>query len=144
LLFNKDFSEEDLTGHIMSKNFDDWTSLILPMRYEWRRHSYSVLGDMEWHDPRGLDDDGDPLVTVNEDGERIPVSPEAQIVLEDREGQLLWPDRFGEREVAHLESQLGPYVAAGQLQQRPEPKGGGIIKREWWQSSEEKYPPIWI
>jgi len=49
------------------------------------------------------------------------------------EGELLWPERFGEREVDLLERQLGPWAAAGQLQQRPEPKGGGIIKREWWQ-----------
>jgi len=47
-------------------------------------------------------------------------------------GELMWPERFGEREVKSLETDLGPYGAAGQLQQRPEPKGGGIIKRDWW------------
>lgn len=57
------------------------------------------------------------------------------------EGELLWPERFGEREVDLLERQLGPWAAAGQLQQRPEPKGGGIIKREWWQLWErDEYP----
>lgn len=59
----------------------------------------------------------------------------------EEEGELLWPERFGEREVDLLERQLGPWAAAGQLQQRPEPKGGGIIKREWWQLWEsEGYP----
>ena len=59
------------------------------------------------------------------------------------EGELLWPDRMGEREVRILEKQLGPWGAAGQLQQRPEPKGGGIIKRDWWQLwDREKFPPI--
>jgi predicted phage terminase large subunit-like protein len=48
------------------------------------------------------------------------------------EGELLIPDRFGDDEVKELEQKLGPFAAAGQLQQRPEPKGGGIIKREWW------------
>jgi len=48
------------------------------------------------------------------------------------EGELLVEDRFGEDEVASLESALGPFAAAGQLQQRPKPKGGGIIKRDWW------------
>lgn len=57
------------------------------------------------------------------------------------DGELLWPERFGEREVDLLERQLGPWAAAGQLQQRPEPKGGGIIKREWWQLWERsEYP----
>lgn len=48
------------------------------------------------------------------------------------EGELLCEDRFDEVSVANLEANLGPYRAAGQLQQRPEPKGGGILKREWW------------
>jgi predicted phage terminase large subunit-like protein len=122
-------SEEDLTGHIMSKDEGEWTHLCLPMRYEWSRHSYTSIG---WNDPRGCDDDGEPLVEIANDGERIAINPDAQIELDAREGTLLWPDRFGESEVTILEKQLGPWAAAGQLQQRPEPKGGGIIKREWW------------
>lgn len=59
------------------------------------------------------------------------------------EGELMWPERFGEPEVRSLEADLGPYGAAGQLQQRPEPKGGGIIKREWWKLWEpDSYPPM--
>lgn len=58
-------------------------------------------------------------------------------------GELLWPERFGEKEVEGLEREMGPYKAAGQLQQRPEPKGGGVIKREWWQLFEgEKFPAL--
>lgn len=57
------------------------------------------------------------------------------------EGQLLWPDRFGEEEVRQLEESLGPYGAAGQLQQIPQPAGGGIIKAEWWKRWEvPQYP----
>jgi len=60
-----------------------------------------------------------------------------------KDGELLWPDRFGEEEVAKLERALGPFMAAGQLQQRPEPAGGGVIKREWWQLWEERsFPPM--
>jgi hypothetical protein len=131
-------SEEDLTGHILSKDEGEWTHLCLPMRYEWSRHSYTSIG---WHDPRGLSADGEPLVEVTDTGERIAVSPEAQVILDDKEGELLWPDRFGETEVSILERQLGPWAAAGQLQQRPEPKGGGIIKREWWQPWEHTHYP---
>ena len=139
--------EEDLTGHILSKDIGEWTHLCLPMRYEWQRHSYTVLGidandeEIVWQDPRGLDDDGEPLVLVSDDGERTPASPEAQIELENKENALLWPERFGEEEVGILERQLGPWAAAGQLQQRPEPKGGGIIKREWWQPWESAIYP---
>ena len=47
-------------------------------------------------------------------------------------GELLWPERFGDPEVDRLERALGPFAAAGQLQQRPEPAGGGVIKADWW------------
>lgn len=58
-------------------------------------------------------------------------------------GELLWPDRIGPTEVKSLERSLGPFAAAGQLEQRPEPAGGGIIKRDWWLSWEEPaYPPM--
>jgi predicted phage terminase large subunit-like protein len=47
-------------------------------------------------------------------------------------GELLWPARFGEKEIADLERALGSYAAAGQLQQRPSPAEGGMLKRHWW------------
>jgi len=49
-----------------------------------------------------------------------------------KEGELLWPERFGEKELSTLERSLGSYASAGQLQQRPAPKGGGILKASWW------------
>lgn len=48
-------------------------------------------------------------------------------------GELLWPERMGAPEIASLKADLGSWRSAGQLQQRPEPAGGGIIKREHWQ-----------
>lgn len=47
-------------------------------------------------------------------------------------GELLWPNRIGEAALAKMKKRLGTYGAAGQLQQRPAPAGGGIIKREGW------------
>ena len=103
-------SEEDLTGHILSKDIGEWTHLCLPMRYEAERSYHTVIGWKDWR---------------------------------EEEGELLWPERMGEREVTILEKQLGPWAAAGQLQQRPEPKGGGIIKRDWWKLwDHENFPPI--
>ena len=58
-------------------------------------------------------------------------------------GDLLWTERFGEQEVGLLEKQLGPFATAGQLQQRPEPAGGGVIKRDWWQTwVDPQFPPM--
>jgi predicted phage terminase large subunit-like protein len=48
-------------------------------------------------------------------------------------GALLWPERFGEKELVALKQQLGEYGTAGQLQQDPVPRGGGILKVEHFQ-----------
>ena len=51
---------------------------------------------------------------------------------EREEGELLVPERFGDEQVTELERSMGPFISAGQLQQRPLPRGGGIFKRDWW------------
>lgn len=54
------------------------------------------------------------------------------------DGELMFPERFGEEQVAELEKTLGSYGSAGQLQQRPAPRGGGILKEEWFKYYTEK------
>lgn len=49
------------------------------------------------------------------------------------EGELLWPERIGESDVKAMIASMGSYAAAGQLQQRPAPRGGGMFKREWFE-----------
>lgn len=48
------------------------------------------------------------------------------------EGELFWPERFSPEEVKILREDLTEYAWAGQMQQHPEPRGGAIIKRDWW------------
>lgn len=48
------------------------------------------------------------------------------------EGELMFPERFGEEQTKELEKTLGNYGTAGQLQQRPAPRGGGMIKESWF------------
>ena len=45
------------------------------------------------------------------------------------DGELMFPERFPERQVAELETTLGSYATAGQLQQRPAPRTGGMFQR---------------
>lgn len=49
-----------------------------------------------------------------------------------KDGELLFPERFSEQDVVSLEKTLGSYGAAGQLQQRPSPRGGGLIQVNWF------------
>lgn len=99
--------EQDVSGIILD-GAREWTHLMLPMRYVPTRHCVTQLEpDVTWEDPR------------SETGE-----------------ELLWPERYGEPEVKSLETELGPYMASGRLQQRPTPAGGGIFKDEWWEPYE--------
>jgi predicted phage terminase large subunit-like protein len=93
---------QDLTAHLLAKG--GWEHVKFPMRYEKERK----------------DADGKVLSAPDPRDQRTV------------EGELLWPELFDEKKVKQLEIDLGPYGAAGQLQQRPSPEGGGLFKREWF------------
>jgi len=95
--------EQDPSGEIIAMGVEGgWVRICWPMRYE-----------------------ADP---------KLPAGHLPALGLDDRteEGELLWPKLFDEASVRQLEIDLDPYGAAGQLQQRPAPEGGGLFKREWW------------
>lgn len=102
-------AENDLTGDILTGELDDWTHVMIPMRYDPERSFVTGIG---WKDPRTV------------------------------EGELMWPERFSEEAIEALEKRLLPWRTAGQLQQSPMPKGGGIIKRDWWKPWEGDFPPF--
>lgn len=55
-----------------------------------------------------------------------------------KEGELLWPEIRPERMSVALAAGLGSHRAAGQLQQRPSAREGGILKRNWWRFYDPK------
>lgn len=57
---------------------------------------------------------------------------EAFCDIRKKEGELLFPERFPQKQLNQLMISLGSYGTASQLQQRPDPKGGGYIKRDWF------------
>jgi hypothetical protein len=68
-------------------------------------------------DPRACDEDGEVL------------SPRQLAV---NENLLAWPERFPAERVKEFEFELGQYAFAGQYQQSPVPRKGGIFRREYW------------
>lgn len=102
--------ESDVSGTILELELP-YLHLMIPMRFVW-----------------DADEDGDPYPT-----EIGWVDPRWTEDPDECEGVLAWPERFPEDEVTKLERVLGPYATSGQLQQTPEPRGGGILKREFWQ-----------
>lgn len=109
--------ESDVSGTILELGFP-YEHLMIPMRFVW-----------------SADEDGEPYATsIGWVDPRWTEDPE------DSDGLLAWPARFPEHSVDLLETTLGPYATAGQLQQTPEARGGGIIKRDYWQPWEGKLP----
>jgi len=109
-------AEDDISGYILKNDKNhDWVHLLLPMEFEVTRKAKTVKlpnTDIIWQDPRKVD------------------------------GELLWPDQVGPKELQILKNDLGSsYNIAGQLQQRPAPAGGGIIKRSWFPSWKFSSPP---
>jgi len=49
-----------------------------------------------------------------------------------RDNELLWRERMTRAVVERDKKPLGEYGVAGQFQQRPAPRGGGLFKRVWW------------
>jgi hypothetical protein len=119
--------EEDVSGTILASD-EVWTHYCVPMKYDPARHCSTMLG---WNDPRGVDDYGEPLVNLTSHLPRDQTA--ARILMQERAGALMWPERFGAEEVAKIERGLGPYMASGRLQQMPVPEKGGIFQLDWWQ-----------
>lgn len=60
---------------------------------------------------------------------------ETEIGFEDprtEDGELLFEKRFPREVVERDKAVMGPWATAGQFQQAPAPRGGGVIPREYW------------
>lgn len=108
----------DLTGHLLAKQHTKWVHVCIAMEYE---------GQPGYDPVRDLGPDyahlADPRTTV---------------------GELMFPEMFPPRVIVGLKESLGEYGSAGQLQQRPTPLAGGIIKSAWWRiwPDDRKLPKI--
>lgn len=112
--------ERDVSGLIIANDPDNnWAKLILPMEFEKKRCAVTVPLAISqgkvWRDPR------------------------------TKEGQLLWPEHIGPKALKEFKNELrskgGEYAIAGQLQQRPSPEDGGVIKRSWFKLWKTPAPP---
>lgn len=101
--------DRDCAGFIMAQELG-WHVLCLPMEYE-PGHPHPSRLPYPFEDPR------------------------------TREGELLWPARFSRRFTEEMKKSMmswgGEYAVAGQFQQRPVPRGGGMFKRDWFEFVDE-------
>jgi predicted phage terminase large subunit-like protein len=64
------------------------------------------------------------------DVRRTYILPLSKREITREQGQLMWPEREGEPEIAQVKKDLGSYRFAGQYGQKPAPPEGGIFKRK--------------
>lgn len=98
--------QDDLTGHLLKKKARKWVCVRIPMEYEGEP-GYDPIADL-----------GPEYAHLADPRKRV--------------GELMFPDRFPRDVVESMKEDLGAYGTAGQLQQRPTPLGGGILKKTWW------------
>lgn len=101
--------EKDVAGLILSlANAMGYEHLCIPMHYDpshpFAGRRKNFLG---WRDPR-----------------TVP-------------GELAFPQRYSAKAVDEMSESMmawgGTYAVAGQLEQRPEPRGGGMFQRDWFE-----------
>ena len=64
---------------------------------------------------------------------RLPALAEEMDPLGRREGDPLWPERYGLDALGIVREAIGSSDWAGLYQQRPAPREGGMFKTEWWE-----------
>jgi hypothetical protein len=124
--------EGDVSGDILNREAN-YCHMVIPMYFDPFRYPASEDGtatedaergepwagnEISWTDPRAQDEDGEVLTPRQ---------------LAANENPLAWPERFPAERVPEFEYELGQYAFAGQYQQSPTPRMGGIFKREYWQ-----------
>lgn len=131
VLIMQRLNEGDLSGHILRKEGTSrfagdagWTHLYLPTEYEEVRKCQTFYFRNDYRYEENVET-GDVELKV-EKVEKTFEDPRTT------ENELLAPDRFGPREVEIIRLRNGPYVYAGQQQQRPVPKDGGLFDTSWW------------
>jgi predicted phage terminase large subunit-like protein len=120
--------QRDLIGHILAKEFKGM-HVCLPAEFE-RNHPYVFLNP-QWPVPRRTD-----LSNGSDGGPKLG---EAWYDFR-KEGEPLWRSRFGEDVLRGWASSLTSHAAAGQLQQRPTAREGGLFKRQWFASLVKTVP----
>ncbi len=106
--------EDDVSGIAISREMG-FTHLMIPVKHDPTRHCITYY----------------------------PKEPD-KVFWEDwrtEEDELAWPERFPITVCDGLERDKGPYAWAGQYMQSPAPRGGAIIRDEYWQLWErDTYP----
>lgn len=109
----------DLAGHVLEEELDEgWVHLRLPMEFESKYPC--VTRPIRKRYLEEADDEERPRIEIGGDQRT-------------EEGELLFEEHYGRKEVDTLKKKLGPRGRAAQLQLRPTALEGAIFKAPWIQ-----------
>lgn len=143
--------EADVSGTILANDYG-YEHVMLPMEFEPERRCYTVVNPTHmtskpiqgrydrkkqvWRfDKPDNDDDAAQVRTVYQQDPR------------ETDGELLFEDRFPKRVVERDKKIMGSYASAGQFQQRPAPREGGMFQRAWFDGKFVRQAPkgtVWV
>ena len=132
--------EGDVSGEALARDLG-YEHLMLPMEFEPERRCYSIVKptymesklEKVHYNPRHhtwqkeIPEEEDLVGGEVVSDRRYLVDPR------EEENELLWPDRMTRPVVERDKKALGAYASAGQYQQRPAPRGGGMFQRSWFE-----------
>lgn len=105
ILIMQRLAHHDLSGHLGRKTTRPWTKVVIPMHFD-KAFTYTAALDL-----------GPSFYRLEDPRE---------------DNELMFPELFDEDTVTSLEEDMGTFISAGQLEQRPSPKSGGILKEAWF------------
>lgn len=127
-------NEADVSGHILTHALG-WDHLLIEMRYEGADHSVRKAFSLPattaigWKDPR-------PDIIQAVDDYAVANGETVWTQVARHMAMLASPERFPEHVILELEKQMesfgGIYAVAGQLQQAPVSKSGGMFDKAWF------------
>lgn len=134
VLIQQRLHEADVTGTAIARDMG-FTYLVIPLEYEPKLYVNGYTVDEE---------DGREVIR-SFFGEDTRVVAESDIFWRDwrtEPNENAWPERFSPRIIEGLKRDKGN-AYHGQYQQYPVPRGGSVIKEEYWEIWEDpKYPPF--
>lgn len=135
--------DQDISGQILALKLG-YIHVMLPMEFEKARRCYTPLPSRKQDGPEPVKAryDGEKQIWYVE-GVEIPAERKAAVEgapvetvypqdPREHDGDLLAPNRFTKAVVDRDKVTMGSYAVAGQNQQRPAPREGGLFQRSWF------------
>jgi predicted phage terminase large subunit-like protein len=120
-------SAEEVQSSTSRQRVWEWWQAVARTRLE--PGGSVVVVQTRWHEDdlagRLLADDGEPWEVLSLPALAGDIDP-----LGREPGETLWPERYSLEELERLRRSVGSYWWAALYQQRPQPLGGGIFKRQ--------------